>query len=69
MTRISITVAAVLLPSVAAAHPEHFSGGDFGLAHYLKDPFHVGLTCAAIFLVIVAWRSVRRRFSVNRRAP
>ena len=60
MTKIATTLGAVLVPGIAAAHPEHFSGGAFGIVHYLTDPFHVGLVCVASFLVISAARSLRR---------
>jgi len=67
MTRISISIAVVLIPGVAAAHPEHFSSAAFGFAHYLTDPFHVGLTGAAILLSIAASRAASRRLSTKRR--
>ncbi len=68
MTKIATTLGAVLVPGIAAAHPEHFSGGAFSIVHYLTDPFHVGPTCAAILLFVAASRSVRRRHSMNRKA-
>ena len=66
MTRISIPIAAVLIPSVAAAHPDHFSSGAYGIAHYLTETSHVGLTGAAILLFVVASRALRRRLSTKR---
>lgn len=67
MKKTVITVGAMLMPGIAAAHPEHFSGGDFGIVHYLTDPFHVGLTCVGVLFFIAASRLVRRRHSLNRR--
>ena len=67
MSKIAITVGALLLPGIAAAHPEHASGGDFGLLHYLTDPFHVAWTGAAVLLFLAARRSVLRLRSVDRR--
>lgn len=69
MTRISITLAAILAPGVAAAHPDHFSGGHFGLAHFLTDPFHVGLAVAAVVLAVALRRSLRPRPSPTRPSP
>lgn len=60
MSRIAMTIAAIFVPSVAAAHPEHFSAADFGIVHYLTDPFHVALTCAAVGLTVVVLRSLFR---------
>lgn len=57
MTRIAILILALLLPSVALAHPEHASGGDFGLVHLLTDPFHVALTAGAA----LAFLAIRKR--------
>ncbi len=69
MTKISLSIpiAAALIPGVAAAHPEHVSSGAFGFAHYLTDPFHVGLTGAAIVLFIAASRALSRRLSTKLR--
>ena len=63
MSKIAITVGTFLLPGIAAAHPEHAPGSGFGAAHYLADPFHVGLTAAAILLVLAIGRSVLARGS------
>jgi hypothetical protein len=67
MTRISTMFAILLLPGVAAAHPNHLSGGDYGLLHFVTDPFHVGMTAAAVLLFLVARRSLTRRRALNRR--
>jgi hypothetical protein len=67
MTRIAITLGMVLLPGIAAAHVEHASGGDFGLVHYLTDPFHVALTGAAVLLFLAVRRSMLRVQAVDRR--
>jgi hypothetical protein len=61
MTRIAISATALLVPGVAAAHPDHASEGSFGLVHYLTDPFHVGLTVAAVLLFFAVRRTVLRR--------
>lgn len=66
MSKIAIIIAAILLPGAAAAHPDHASGGEFGLVHYLTDPFHVGLTVAAVLLFLVARRSMLRRHAFKR---
>ena len=63
MARITILIAATLLPGVAAAHPQHTSGGDFGLMHFATDPFHVGLTAGVTLAVLAV-----RRFLLQRRA-
>ena len=68
MTKIATTLGAVLVPGIAAAHPDHFSGGAFGIVHFLTDPLHVGLICAAILIVVAGSRSVRRRHVLNRQA-
>jgi len=68
MTRISTIFGVLLLPGVAAAHPNHLSGGDYGLLHFVTDPFHVGLTAAAVLLFVVARRSLLRRRALNRRS-
>ena len=66
MTKIAIMIGAILLPGVAAAHPGHTSGGDFGLLHYLTDPSHVGLTAIAVLIFLAARRSMLRRRSLMR---
>lgn len=67
MTRISIPIAAVLIPGVAVAHPDHLTSGAFGFVHYLTDPFHMGLTGAAILLFVAASSVLGRRLSAKRR--
>ena len=68
MTRITTTIGAVLVPGLAAAHPDHTTGGDFGLAHFLTDPFHVALTCGTILLLAAVWRWARRSRAAVRKA-
>ena len=65
MRKIVVTIGVALLPGAADAHPEHGSGGDFGLIHFLTDPFHVVLTAAAILLFLVARRALVRRRSID----
>jgi len=52
MSKLVITIGAVLIPGAAAAHPEHATSGDFGLVHFVTDPFHLALTGAAILLFL-----------------
>ena len=66
MTRITILIVAIFLPGVAAAHPQHASGGDFGLVHFLTDPFHVGLTIGAALAFLAVRRLALRRRALNR---
>lgn len=70
MTRIAIATAITLgtlgLPGTAAAHPDHFSGGSFGIAHYLTDPFHLTVTLAAASLYFALRRLVVRRRAAQR---
>ncbi len=69
MIRLAIAPWVVLVPTVALAHPDHVSGGSFGLAHYLTEPFHVGLTGAAVLFLLWAARLFLRKFSVSRGRP
>lgn len=64
-TALTILIGVALAPGLAAAHPDH-SSGDFGLAHYLTDPFHVGLTVAGVVLFLAVRRLVVRRRAVER---
>ena len=66
MGRFAISIGAFLIPGAAAAHPEHVSGGGFGLVHYLTDPFHVALLGVAALLCVVAGRSLVRSRAVSR---
>ena len=69
MTRIvTLATLCALLPGVAAAHPDHASGGDFGLLHFVSDPFHVGLSAAALLLFVAARRSLQRWRAASRRS-
>ena len=68
MRKLAITIGAVLIPGAAAAHPEHASGGDFGLVHFVTDPFHVALTAAAILLFLAVRRSFVQSRSMSRSA-
>ncbi len=67
MSKLVITIGAVLIPGAAAAHPEHGSGGDFGLVHFVTDPFHVALTAAAVLLSLAVRRSLLRSRSIASR--
>jgi hypothetical protein len=66
VSRIATSFAVVGAPAVALAHPDHASGGDFGLLHFATDPFHVGIT-GAVVLLFLAGRSLLRRRAVGRR--
>jgi hypothetical protein len=66
MTKIMTMICAIILPGVAAAHPDHASGGDFGHVHFLTDPFHVGLTVLAALVLLAVRRSMPRRRSLDR---
>ena len=66
MSKITVTIWAFLFPGVAAAHPEHTSGGHFDLVHYLTDPFHVALAGAAVLVFLAVRRSLLGRRSVSR---
>ena len=68
MSKLAITIGAVLIPGVASAHPEHASGGDFDFVHFMTDPFHVALTAAAVLLFLAVRRSLLRSRSMNRSA-
>ena len=59
-TALLLTIGVALAPGLAAAHPDHASGG-FGIAHYMTDPFHLGLSVAGVLLFLAVGRSVRRR--------
>ncbi len=62
MNKLVITIGAVLIPGGAAAHPQHATGGDFGLVHFVTDPFHVALSGAAVLLFLaVRWLHLRNR--------
>ena len=68
MSKLAITIGSVLIPGAASAHPGHASGGDFGLAHFVTDPFHVASTAAAVLLFLALRRSLFRHRSMNRSA-
>ncbi len=68
MSKLVITIGSVLVPGAAGAHPEHASSGDFGLVHFLTDPFHVALTAGAILLLLTVRRSLLRSRSMSRSA-
>lgn len=68
MSKLAVAVGAVLMPGAAAAHPGNASGGDFGLVHFVTDPFHVALTAAAILLFLAVRRSLLRHRSMSRTA-
>jgi len=60
MSKLAVTIGAVLIPGAASAHPEHASSGSFGLVHLVTDPFHVALTTAAVLLFLLVRRSLVR---------
>ena len=62
MTRLMILMAAFLGPGVAAAHPDHITGGTHGFGHYLTDPFHIAISATAVLLFLAA-----RRYFFGRR--
>jgi hypothetical protein len=65
--KLALAAFSLLVPGSALAHPDHVSGGDYGLTHLLTDPFHLLLAIAVVGLVLaVRWR-VRRPASVRRR--
>ena len=66
MTKIALATPVLLIPSVAAAHPEHFSGGSYGLAHFLSDPFHLAFLLAGTLVGLATWRVLRRRMQAVR---
>lgn len=61
MGKNAITIGAILVPGIAAAHPQHAPGEGSGLVHYLTDPFHLGLAVVATVLVVAARRLVLQR--------
>ena len=68
MSKFAITIGALLIPGTAAAHPEHASGGDFGLVHFMTDPFHVALTAAGVLLFLAVRRLFLRYRSMSHSA-
>ncbi|MGH0035691.1 MAG: hypothetical protein ACQGVK_11765 [Myxococcota bacterium] len=66
MSKIVVLLGTVLLPGIAAAHPAHGSGGDFGVVHFLTDPFHVGLTAVAVLAFLAIRKRLFRLRSVDR---
>jgi len=66
MNRLAIAISAVLVPGVAAAHPDHTGGGDYGLVHFVTDPFHLAMTSAAVLLYFAVRRSLVRSRATNR---
>lgn len=59
-TTLAIPIGAFLVPGVAAAHPDHLSGGDYGLVHFVTDPFHLGVTAVAALLFVAVRRVMAR---------
>ncbi len=68
MSKLAITIGADRIPVAEAAHPGHASSGDFGLVHFVTDPFHVALTAAAVLLFLAVRRSLFRHRSMSRTA-
>ena len=48
MTKLATAIATLIVPTLAAAHPDHLGDAAPGLAHFLTDPFHVGLIVLAV---------------------
>ena len=69
MLKYAIAFTTLLVPGAASAHPNHVAGDDFGIVHYLTDPFHIALTVAAVLLAFSARRLVQQRRSINRTRP
>ena len=67
MIRLAIAIGVILIPGTVGAHPDHVSGAEFGLAHYLTDPFHFLLPFAALVLFLAAWRRLRWPLVVRER--
>ena len=65
MTRSMILMAVVFGSSIAAAHPDHASGGSHGVAHYLSDPFHIAISATAVLFFFAARRYFTRRRPVR----
>ena len=59
MARLTTTFAMVLIPGIANAHPDHLTGVN-NVAHYLTEPFHVGLIIVGVVLAIATARYLRR---------
>ena len=66
MTKIQLAIAVLLAPGVAAAHPDHVTGGGHGILHFLTDPFHLSLVGGAALLVFAARRTLLRRQPARR---
>jgi hypothetical protein len=60
MRGFAIAIGALLAPIAAAAHPDHASGGDLGLVHYLTDPFHLWTVAFLGLGSVLAWVALRR---------
>ena len=63
MNKIAVTISGAVLPTVAFSHPEHASGGDLGVLHYVTDPFHIGLIALSVVAVLMVRRSMLRRLA------
>jgi hypothetical protein len=66
MSKLATAASLVLVPSLASAHPEHATGGDFGLLHLITDPFHATLAAAVVVLFLAARRKLQLRSAANR---
>ena len=64
--RLAMAMSALLVPGIAGAHPDHAAGGDFGIVHFVTDPFHVGLTVALVLLLLAVGGRFQRRASADR---
>lgn len=59
-------VSLALLPSLAAAHPGHLTGGDVGILHFVTDPFHLVVSGAGVLLIVALRRGLRARRTAAR---
>ena len=67
MTRIATAIGLILIPTVAAAHPAHGSGENFGVLHFLSDPFHVALTAGVVMAILAIRHAMLGRHSFTRK--
>ena len=62
MRKLATSIAAVLSPTVAAAHPHHAEQG-LDLGHYLSDPSHLamGVLAVGVAALVVLTLQARRK--------
>lgn len=62
IVKITAGVGSLLVATVAHAHPGHGEpGDDFGLAHYVTEPFHVGIGICLLIATACIARVIRAR--------